>query len=244
MSQMASGLGASGGGAAVAGAGMFASMVSAYIQCIDLPLPPINFAFNPDTYTDVTEGRWRPNPQPGSNGGHPMWQGVVPQKLTVNILLDAFSVPPSMPSVTIDTLKMLVLPIPGSDETGAATAPLVTFGWGPNIIMAEAYITRVSVKYERFLLGVPVRATATVDLQAVPLPAPLGPTNPSSGGLAKRRTHTVVDGDSLASIAYKAYKNPNRWRAIAVANGIDDPMRLKVGTVLQVPDRRTAEALS
>jgi nucleoid-associated protein YgaU len=102
----------------------------------------------------------------------------------------------------------------------------------------------VKVEYQRFLLGVPVRASATVHLKSVPLPAPLGPTNPTSGGLATRRTRTVVEGDSLASIAHQEYRDPNKWRALAEANNIDDPMRVKVGTVLVVPDRREAEALS
>jgi nucleoid-associated protein YgaU len=128
--------------------------------------------------------------------------------------------------------------------TGDATPSTVTFGWGPNIIMDEAIVTSVSVAYERFLLGMPVRATATVTLKAVPLPFPLGATNPSSGGLATLRTRTVVEGDTLASIAFQEYKDPNKWRALAEANQIDDPMRVKEGTVLMVPDRREAENLS
>jgi len=89
-----------------------------------------------------------------------------------------------------------------------------------------------------------VRAEATVSLQAVPPPAPLPPTNPTSGGLATRRTRTVVEGDTLASIAYEEYRDPNKWRALAEANDIDDPMRVKAGTVLIVPDRREAENLA
>jgi nucleoid-associated protein YgaU len=54
----------------------------------------------------------------------------------------------------------------------------------------------------------------------------------------------VVEGDSLASISFQEYRDPNKWRALAEANNIDDPMRVKVGTVLIVPDRREAEALS
>jgi nucleoid-associated protein YgaU len=53
-----------------------------------------------------------------------------------------------------------------------------------------------------------------------------------------------VEGDTLASIAYQEYRDPNRWRALAEANKIDDPMRVKAGTVLIVPDRREAESLS
>jgi nucleoid-associated protein YgaU len=244
MSQMGSGIGASAAGGLSAGAGMFASLVSAYIEPTDPPGPMIKFAFNPAEYADSIKVNWKPYRQPATNGGKPQYLGVDPAKITVDILLDAFSVPPSVPTATIMQLKMLTVPVPGSGDTGVPSPAIVTFGWGTNIVMAQAYITALTVKYQRFLMGEPVRATATVTLQSVPPPSPFPPTNPSSGGLARRRSHTVLEGDTLASIAYKAYKNPNRWRALAIVNGIDDPMRLKAGTVLDVPDRRTAEALS
>jgi len=47
--------------------------------------------------------------------------------------------------------------------------------------------------------------------------------------------HTVQDGDSLPSIAYRAYGDATRWRAIADANEIDDPLRLRRGTPLMLP---------
>jgi nucleoid-associated protein YgaU len=226
----------------VAAGGMAASLVSAYIQPIDPPMPPINFAFNPEGYTVITKAHWERSPQPASPAP-PQFKGVEAPSLDVKILLDAFAVPPVPPLVTIEQLKLLVLPTALSVADGGATAPIVTFGWGTNIILDQAVVTQVSVAYERFLLGVPVRATATVRLEGVPLPAPMGFTNPTSGGLATRRTRTVVEGDTLASIAYQEYKDPNKWRALAEANNIDDPMRIKPGTVLIVPDRRDAQAL-
>ncbi len=52
------------------------------------------------------------------------------------------------------------------------------------------------------------------------------------------RSHTISYGDSLASIAFKHYGDPTRWREIATANGIDDPLHLKPGAalVIQVAD--------
>ena len=47
--------------------------------------------------------------------------------------------------------------------------------------------------------------------------------------------HLVKDGDSLPSIAYRAYGDATRWRTIADANDIDDPLRLRRGTALTVP---------
>jgi hypothetical protein len=228
----------------VAGAGMAASAVSAYIQTLDLPLPPIVFQFNPDSFTVAASAGWTYATQPALQGTPPMFNGIKLAEVSVKILLDAFAVPPIPPSVVIDQLKALLLPTPQSTVSGRGSPTRVMFGWGPNIIMDQAVVTSVSIAYERFLLGMPVRATATVILMRVPLPFPLGGTNPTSGGLATRRTHTVVEGDTLASIAFEEYQDPNKWRALAAANNIDDPMRVKDGTVLVVPDPRDADNLS
>ena len=45
----------------------------------------------------------------------------------------------------------------------------------------------------------------------------------------------MVEGDSLASVAFHEYGNPTMWRALAEANGIDDPLRVRPGTRLLVP---------
>jgi nucleoid-associated protein YgaU len=231
---------------AVGAAGMFASMVTAYIQATDAPLPPVSFQFNPDKIDLTLKGKWADNEQPATNGGQPQWLGAEMDNITVDILLDSFTLPkPGMLiQETIDVLRSMVLPTPESLIAGEAAAPIVRFGWGPNVVLPQATVREVKVTYERFLMGVPIRARVMVTLKAVPLPAPLGATNPTSGGLVKRRTHTVTAGDSLASIAFSAYKDPNRWRALAIANGIDDPLRLRVGQVLDIPDKNTAKALS
>ena len=74
-----------------------------------------------------------------------------------------------------------------------------------------------------------------LEMQEVVAPTP--GQNPTSGGLATMRTRTMVDGDTLASIAFGEYRNANMSRALAIANGIDDPMRVRPGTTLLVPQR-------
>jgi nucleoid-associated protein YgaU len=60
-------------------------------------------------------------------------------------------------------------------------------------------------------------------------------TNPTTRAMAGHGVHTVQDGDSLPSIAYRAYGDATRWRAIAEANGIDNPLHVRRGTPLVVP---------
>ena len=47
--------------------------------------------------------------------------------------------------------------------------------------------------------------------------------------------HTVKQGDSLWSLAAEEYGDPGQWRAIAEANGISNPRRLRNGETLVVP---------
>ena len=49
------------------------------------------------------------------------------------------------------------------------------------------------------------------------------------------KLHTVVQGESLSTIAWRAYGNPALWRPIAIRNDIDDPRSLPVGLRLLVP---------
>jgi len=95
------------------------------------------------------------------------------------------------------------------------------------------------VRYTLFDVdGTPLRAVADVVLtQVEKVVGSNGGArqNPTTSGIAGLRMHTVRDGDSLQSIAYAMYGDPTRWRAIAEANGIDDPLALPRGRALAVP---------
>jgi hypothetical protein len=49
------------------------------------------------------------------------------------------------------------------------------------------------------------------------------------------RAHTVTQGETLSSIAARAYGDPTLWRPIALRNGIQNPRRLAAGLRLLVP---------
>jgi nucleoid-associated protein YgaU len=68
------------------------------------------------------------------------------------------------------------------------------------------------------------------------LPAGQNPTTRADGA----GTSWIVGlGDSLPSIAYASYGDQTAWRTIARANGIDNPFRLRTGTVLTIPPEAT-----
>jgi len=124
-----------------------------------------------------------------------------------------------------------------------ARPPKVEFGWG-KFVTFKAVCDSLSIQYTMFKPdGTPIRAQAKLGLTQVE-PAVLqgggGPLNrhrqnPTTTGFAGLRSHVVRDGDSLMSIAYAAYGDATQWRRIAEANGIDDPVRVKRGTILTIP---------
>ena len=78
-------------------------------------------------------------------------------------------------------------------------------------------------------------ARADVDITMVEhLEAPRA-TNPTSGGPANRRSRQLIDGDNLQTVAFDEYGDPNKWRLIADANGVDDPFNLTNGSHLLLP---------
>jgi hypothetical protein len=50
---------------------------------------------------------------------------------------------------------------------------------------------------------------------------------------------TVVQGDTVSSIAAQVYGDASRWRDIANANNIEDPFNLTSGTALVIPGQAT-----
>jgi phage tail-like protein len=98
----------------------------------------------------------------------------------------------------------------------------------------EVTLNKLDVKYTRFSReGVPIRAEVGITLADAKQKTPK--QNPTSGGPPGVRAHTVTEGDNLPRIAQATCADPNAWRDIAAANGIDDPLRVRNGRVLLLP---------
>jgi nucleoid-associated protein YgaU len=121
-----------------------------------------------------------------------------------------------------------------SDGQNKPMPPLVVLHWG-SISSFPAFVTSVSAKFTLFSSdGMPIRAVCSVSLEEMPGDSSLK-QNPTSGSHEVRRVHRTIAGDSLASVAYAEYGDPTAWRALAAFNEIDDPLRVRAGTVLLLP---------
>lgn len=82
--------------------------------------------------------------------------------------------------------------------------------------------------------GVPLRARLTISLREyTPLHDHFSSSNPSSPD--RTHAHVLRQGETLSSVAWRFYRRADEWRAIAVANGIEDPRRIDPGLPLSAP---------
>jgi nucleoid-associated protein YgaU len=200
--------------------------------------------FNPKEYTIAKANQWEVKPVTGVALPTAQYGGGQPRKLSLQLLFDSTDSKLNVSDVTAKLFKMMEAQssLGSSKGKNSGRPPMVTFIWGSTVTF-KAVADNLSVQYTLFRAdGTPVRAQAQLSLiqadKAMDKSSGKGTSkthNPTTRAQPGIGSHTVRDGDSLASIAFAHYRDPTRWRAIAEANGIDDPLRLKRGTVLSIP---------
>jgi Contractile injection system tube protein/LysM domain len=206
---------------------------------------PIDCWFNPKEYTIQKQNQWKVDPVVGTALPTAQFGGGQPRKLSLDLLFDATdSDSLDVTDVTQQLFKAMEVQSALGSGTGknSGRPPMITFVWGSTVSF-KAVADSLSVQYTLFRSdGTPVRAQAKLSLiqadKAMDKSSGKGhskPQNPTTRARPGLGSHTVRDGDSLASIAFQHYRDPTRWRAIAEENGIDDPLHLKRGSVLSIP---------
>ena len=202
----------------------------------------LRFQFNPKEYTLQKSASWKTNEAKSPRAAPTTeFQGTEPASMSLEIFLDASE--SKSPSIEgdIEKLMMCVKPLPQTVKSNHPSPPVVLFGWDKARL--RAVVKQVQVKYTMFTAtGKPTRAVCTIQLQEAGRVLPK--QNPSSGGLTSYGSHVVSPGDSLASISHTEYGTPSLWRALAIANRIDDPMRLRDGSTILVPSVADAAGLA
>jgi hypothetical protein len=201
--------------------------------------------FNPKEYTVQKQNQWKIDPVVGTALPTPQFTGGQPRKLSLDLFFDASDSKLDVSSVTDRLFKMMEVnkALPGTGKTkNNGRPPKVKFSWGETGTF-WAVADNLSVQYTLFRPdGSPVRAQVKLSLiqvdKAQDKSSAKGTSkfgNPTTRAVPGFGSHLVRDGDSLPSIAYAHYRDPTRWRAIAEPNGIDDPLRLRRGTMLSIP---------
>ena len=199
----------------------------------------VEFMFNPTEYSISKANKWEL--KAAKSGNVPKWEfgGGDPRTLQLELFFDT-----SLKSGATDvrdrtnTLFKFMMIDSGlkskSPNSKMGQPPKCRLFWGQDSKnYFECYITSCQIKYTMFdQNGIPIRASATLQLKEVKDPENLPGTNPTSSGDAGRRLYVVQEGDRLDWIAYREYGDATQWRRLAEANGITNPLDLKPGMSL------------
>jgi Contractile injection system tube protein/LysM domain len=203
----------------------------------------ITVLFNPTEYTITKTNTWNFKEVQGSSLPPPEFGGGSPRQISLSLLLDNAVLDGSQTVLSITQKLFKMMEVGDGQPAGGtrASPPYVTFRWGA-VDTFKAVCTSLTCAYQLFQPnGDPIRAEVKLDLkQAEPASTASANSanvgqNPTTRAFGDAGVHTVRDGDSLPSIAYRAYGDATRWRTIADANEIDDPLRLRRGTPLMLP---------
>jgi nucleoid-associated protein YgaU len=82
----------------------------------------------------------------------------------------------------------------------------------------------------------PLRARAALTLTQYEEDMAFGPQNPTSGTPRPHRVHRVQPGETLDRISALHLGDSTRWRSIAESNSIEDPLALRAGSLLAIPE--------
>jgi hypothetical protein len=186
--------------------------------------------FNPNQYSLDKSNKIAEIGVPGL--GSPILQFVCgnSRTLTMELFFDTYEQQADVRQYTDQVYGLLGI------DRDTHVPPVCLFTWGE--FTFSCVLERVGGRFTLFLAdGTPVRATLTVTFKEwldVEVEVRANPTQSADHTTMR----TVLRGDTLSGIAATEYADAGKWRAIAVANGIDNPRLLTPGQVLVIPPLR------
>jgi nucleoid-associated protein YgaU len=201
----------------------------------------IDCMFNPSKFSFSMSNRWNAESVPGAAAPSMRYAGAQSGKFDLSLVFDTTG---TGTAVTVHTNKLLGLleintSLPDYDpQRNSGRPPWVTFHWGTALHTFKAILSSLNVTFTYFSSeGTPLRANVDASFEQYEADATWSRQNPTSGTPNPHRTHQVMPGETLDRIAARYYGDSTRWRHIASANGISDPLAVAPGRVLAIPDR-------
>lgn len=191
--------------------------------------------FNPYEYTIKKTNSYEEAETKGKNIPKIRFKQGGAQTLSLRLLFDTYEESTDVRLLTSRLWHMMMVDEDKRDpRTAKSEPPHCIFAWGA--FEFEAVITQMSEKLTLFLHdGTPVRSIVDISLHQVVDTEEQARQNPTSGGGSAPTTRQLSASDRLDLIAWEAYGDCTKWRLIAQANGIVDPLRLRPGQIIIIP---------
>jgi nucleoid-associated protein YgaU len=200
---------------------------------------PIECMFNPADITISKSNSWQGGDAKGKNAPELRFQSGQSATLTLSLTFDTTRKGTSVTEFTDKLLNLMKVSkqAAGSDPSrNKARPPWVKFEWGTTKSI-KAVVERLQIKFTYFASdGTPLRAKADVSLKQYDDEDIRPLQNPTSSTPTLHSVHQLRPGETLDRVAARHYGDSTRWRLIAEANNILDPLKLPKGSTLAVPE--------
>jgi nucleoid-associated protein YgaU len=195
------------------------------------PDPIIPLKFNPTDYQIQKSNNFAEVPIPGLESPPIQFVRGGCEKLTAELLADTSDTLEDVRTKYTDKLRNLMRIKPDLHAP-----PIVRLIWDNQVF--RGVIESLNITYTLFTPdGVPIRAKLNLSMKEYrPVEVQVRETPTRSPDVDK--VHTLVRGESLADVSWKAFSDPRLWREIARNNSIRDPRRVEPGTTLNIPRLR------
>lgn len=194
--------------------------------------------FNPSEFTVTKTTSWQPAKGKGKDTAPINFQQGNPGTMSLTLTLDTTDSgePVTKHTDLLFSLVTVDANLPGSSKhNNSGRPPWCQFHWG-DFQSFKAVVENLQLKFTYFSSkGVPLRAVATLSLKQYD-DKEKWPQNPTSGTPHPHSVRWLLPGQTLDRVAAKVYGDPGKWRAIAEANGILDPLVLPQGQAIVVPE--------
>jgi nucleoid-associated protein YgaU len=201
---------------------------------------PIECMFNPAELTISKSNSWQGAEAKGKNAPELKFQAGQSATLTLTLTFDTTGTGTPVTDYTDKLLALMKVnpAVPGADRSrNKARPPWVEFEWGKTKSF-KCIVERLQLKFTYFASdGMPLRAKADVNLKQFHDEDVLPLQNPTSSTPSLHTVHQLRPGETLDRVSAMHYGDATRWRLIAEANGILDPLRLPQGTTLAIPEQ-------
>jgi nucleoid-associated protein YgaU len=183
--------------------------------------------FNPEEYSLNRDNNFASQAVPGLSAPLLQFVNGNARTLEMELLFDTYE---ALTDVRIQTQKLIAFM---EIDSNLHAPPILQVAWAS--LQFRCVLTRAAQKFILFLPdGRPVRARVTCSFtEFIDPDREAKQVNRQTADFTK--IHIVNQGETIAGIANLYYENPLLWRAIAIANNVDDPRALSPGEAFQIP---------